>query len=460
MIGYTREELEAGAIDWLGMTPPEYLAKDYQCMEHLIQKGEVEPWEKEYYRKDGSRIAILIGAAFLPETNNETICVIIDISDRKQSEKALRKSQQFIQTIINTVPLPLFWKDRQSVFLGCNQQLAQTLGLTSITAIEGKTDFDLSLTEDQAIAYRAGDQRVITSGEAELGREETYVLEDGELNWIETHKAPLRDGDDNIIGVVGMFQNITERKHYEFALQEKNTELEKLLQLREETLELREDMSNMIVHDLRTPLTTITLAAGIITKYGDRAGQRALIIRKAGQILDSARQLEKMIDSLLFMAKLESGKILFNPIPTDLHYLGSEVIADFELIANERDIELRSELPNFGQTILIDATILRRIIDNLMSNALKFSPSGGHVTLSVEYLPESHFRVKVADTGTGISETEKQKIFEKFEIGSLKKNVSQTGLGLAFCKMTVEAQGGTLAIADNHPQGAIFIVEI
>jgi PAS domain S-box-containing protein len=83
MIGYTREELEAGGIDWLGMTPPEYLTKDYECMEYLIQNGEVEPWEKEYYRKDGSRIAILIGAAFLPGTNNETICVIIDISDRK-----------------------------------------------------------------------------------------------------------------------------------------------------------------------------------------------------------------------------------------------------------------------------------------------------------------------------------------------------------------------------------------
>ena len=460
MIGYTREELETDKIDWLAMTPPEYLAKDYECMDYLIQNGEVDPWEKEYYRKDGSRIAILIGAAFLPETNNETICVIIDISDRKQSEKALRKSQKFIKTIINTVPLPLFWKDRQSVFLGCNQQLAQSLGLTSITEIEGKTDFDLSLTEDQAIAYRTGDQRVITSGEAELGIEETYVLENGELNWIETHKAPLRDGDNNIIGVVGMFQNITERKHYEFALQEKNTELEKLLQLREETLELREDMSNMIVHDLRTPLTTITLAAGMINKYGDRVGQRALIVRKAGQILDSAKQLEKMIDNLLFMAKLESGKMLFNLIPTDLHHLGSGVIADFELIANARDIELRSELPNLGQTIPVDATILRRIIDNLMSNAIKFSPVGGQVTLSLEYLPESHFRVKVTDTGTGISEAEKQKIFQKFEIGSLKKNVSQTGLGLAFCKMAVEAQGGTLAIADNHPQGVIFIIEI
>jgi PAS domain S-box-containing protein len=448
---------------FLAMIHPEDRDLVVQSLNHTFATG--EPYHLEYriFRLDGEMRWISVSAILtkmLSKDEELLIGVIADISDQKQAEKALRKSQQFIQTIINTVPLPLFWKDQQSVFLGCNQQLAQMLGLRSPIEIEGKTDFDLSLTEEQAIAYRAGDRRVMESGEAELGTEETHILEDGELNWIETHKAPLRDGDNNVIGVVGMFQNITERKHYELALSQKNTELEELLQLREETLELREDMSNMIVHDLRTPLTTIVLAAGMINKYGDRAGQRALIVRKAGQILDSAKQLEKMIDSLLFMAKLEAGKILFNLTPTDLNRLGSEVIADFELVANSRDIELRSELPNFGKTMLVDATILRRIIGNLMSNALKFSPVGSHVTLSLEYLPKNHFRVTVADTGTGIPEAEKQKIFEKFEIGSLKKNVSQTGLGLAFCKMAVEAQGGTLAIADNHPQGVIFIVEI
>ena len=463
IFGFVPGTFSGNPETFLAMIHPEDRDRVVQALAHTFATG--EPYHLEYriFRLDGEMRWITVWAILtemLSTEERQLIGVIEDISDRKQSEKALRESQQFIQTIIDTVPLPLFWKNHESVYLGCNQELAQILGLASTTEIEGKTDFDLSPTENQAIIYRAGDRRVMDSGEAELGIEEIYELENEELNWIETHKAPLRDGDNNIIGVVGMFQNITERKNYELALQEKNTELEKLLQLREEALELREDMSNMIVHDLRTPLTTIVLAAGMINKYGDRAGQRALIVRKAGQILDSATQLEKMIDSLLFMAKLESGKILFNPIPTDLHYLGAEVIADFELIANSREIELRSELPNLGENILIDATILRRIIDNLMSNALKFSPVGGHVTLSLEYLPESRFRVKVADTGTGISEAERQKIFQKFEIGSLKKNVSQTGLGLAFCKMAVEAQGGTLAIADNHPQGVIFIVEI
>uniref|UniRef100_UPI00387EE07D PAS domain-containing hybrid sensor histidine kinase/response regulator n=1 Tax=Pseudanabaena galeata TaxID=1112103 RepID=UPI00387EE07D len=94
MLGYTREDFQTGVIDWMAMTPPEYLEKDYACMEHLIKHRQIDPWEKEYYRKDGSRIPIIIGAALLHGTNNETICVILDISDRKQSETQLKLANQ------------------------------------------------------------------------------------------------------------------------------------------------------------------------------------------------------------------------------------------------------------------------------------------------------------------------------------------------------------------------------
>lgn len=151
------------------------------------------------------------------------IGINFDITERKQAEQALRESQQFIQTVINTVPLPLFWKDSESVFLGCNQQLANSLNLSSPQEIVGKTDFDISLTLDQASAYRASDKLVIESGVAQLGMEEIFILPSGETRWIETHKAPLRDWANNIIGVVGMFQDISDRKEAEINLQ--NSEL-------------------------------------------------------------------------------------------------------------------------------------------------------------------------------------------------------------------------------------------
>jgi two-component system sensor histidine kinase/response regulator len=270
----------------------------------------------------------------------------------------------------------------------------------------------------------------------------------------------LEQGADDFLSKPIDSLELRARVRSHLRIKQQYDELEKLLKLREETLTLREDMSNMIIYDLRNPLSSIILAAGIVQKYMDRIDQIPLLLKKVKQILDAGKQLQKMIDSLLIMAKLESGKILFNPVPTDLNELGIEVIKDFELMANSHQIELQSELPNVGESILTDQTILRRVIDNLISNALKFSPVEGQVILNLEYLPENRFRVKVTDTGPGISEAEKQQIFKKFEVGTLKKNTSQTGLGLAFCKMAVEAQGGTLTISDNHPQGAIFIVEI
>ena len=125
--------------------------------------------------------------------------------------------------MIDTVPLPLFWKDRSSVFLGCNQQFVRILGAPSSKEVVGKTDFDLLPTEEEASAFQADDRGVMESGQAKLGIEEMLTFANGEQRWLETHKAPLRDWSGNVIGMVGTFQDVTDRKQAELELQ-KNTE--------------------------------------------------------------------------------------------------------------------------------------------------------------------------------------------------------------------------------------------
>lgn len=436
--------------------PPEILQNILQVIGRAIATKQLQVHEHslfKHHRLTYEEIRVLA-------INDQEVLVIVrDISDRKQAEENLKTERLRLQLALDAAKMGAWSRSSASDQLIWSDRAQEIFGFVPGT-FSGNPETFL------AMIHPEDRDRVVQSLAHTFATGEPYHLDyrifrlDGEMRWITVWAILTEMLSTDERQLIGVIADISDRKQAEKSLQEKNTELEKLLQLREEALELREDMSNMIVHDLRTPLTTITLAAGLINQYGDRVGQRALIVRKAGQILDSAKQLEKMIDGLLFMAKLESGKILFSPIPTDLHYLGAEVIEDFELVANSREIELRSELPNLGETILVDATILRRIIDNLMTNAIKFSPVGGQVILSLEYLPENRFRVKVTDTGTGIDEAERQKIFEKFEIGSLKRDVPQTGLGLAFCKMAVEAQGGTLAIIDNYPQGVIFTVEI
>lgn len=132
----------------------------------------------------------------------------------------MQESQQFLQTVLDTIPLCVFWKNRESVFLGCNQQFAKTLGLASTTESIGKKDLDIFQKEVEANKYCAMDRRLMETGEAILGVEETLTLPNGKPIFIETHKAPLRDCSDNVIGLVGTFQDITDRKESEVRLQQ------------------------------------------------------------------------------------------------------------------------------------------------------------------------------------------------------------------------------------------------
>ncbi|WP_414576824.1 response regulator [Anabaena sp. CCY 9402-a] len=217
---------------------------------------------------------------------------------------------------------------------------------------------------------------------------------------------------------------------------------------------LREDMVNMIVHDLRNPLTSIVLSNEILRLPDLSFLQQQ---RKLDQISIASQQMESLIDSLLIMAKLESGRMVLNYTELDLRALCISALADVEAIALQKNLRLVNELPDPGGMIKADAPIFRRILDNLLSNAIKFSPSHSQVTLKAEYLTAGA-KLQVLDSGSGVAHNLRQSIFEKYEIGTRMQEISQIGLGLAFCKMAIEAHCGTITVEDNHPQGTIFTI--
>ncbi|MFN6461680.1 MAG: response regulator [Nostoc sp. DedVER02] len=220
-------------------------------------------------------------------------------------------------------------------------------------------------------------------------------------------------------------------------------------------LKLREDMANMIVHDLRNSLTSIVLAAEILRFSGLSSEQQR---GKVEQILLAGQQLQSLINSLLIVGKLESGKMHLNYTEVDLSALCISALRDFEAIATQKNLLLIGELPEPGGIVKVDATIFRRVLDNLLSNAIKFSPANSQVTLRAEYLAAGGAKVQVADLGPGIREDLRQIIFEKYEVATRIPEVSQIGLGLAFCKMAIEAHCGRITVEDNYPNGSIFTV--
>ena len=220
-------------------------------------------------------------------------------------------------------------------------------------------------------------------------------------------------------------------------------------------LKLRQDLANMLVHDLRNPLTTILAGLKLLKsiEYPKEKQSREMFDR----VDSSAQTLQVFIDDLLEIAMSESGKLCLHRTEVDLCHLVHSVLSNFEAIAAQKNLLLVSQCPKESKRkVYIDLTLMHRTLDNLLSNAIKFSPHHSQIVAKVEFLASSSCKIQVIDSGRGVPDALRQKIFEKYEIGTPMSDIAQIGLGLAFCKMVVEAHGGRICVKHNQPQGAIF----
>lgn len=248
------------------------------------------------------------------------------------------------------------------------------------------------------------------------------------------------------------------------------------------TLHLREELSNMIVHDLRNPLSKIIAGSSLLLESNLNDED----IQDVNLILTAGRQLNSLVNDLLILTKMEAGKMILNRLAVDLNELATRALSEFSKVADSKNITLKSKLDLQVNPVYVDENLLRRVLDNLLSNALKFSPRQSVITLQINYLsskideeylsnytcvlPDKNSNgnigkthqviIRLIDEGPGINEELKQRIFNKYEVGEILTGFSQFGIGLAFCKMVIEAHGGTIFVEENKPQGSIFTVII
>lgn len=160
------------------------------------------------------------------------------------------------------------------------------------------------------------------------------------------------------------------------------------------------------------------------------------------------------------MGKMENRHLELNLTEVDLCNTIQSTVENFQIIATPKNIKLICKLPAPGGTIRVDEALFTRVLDNLLSNATKFSPRHSEVIIHADYLSPKGATIKVVDFGPGVPEEFRESIFNKYDIGKIVKNVSQIGLGLAFCKMVVEAHGGHIKVMPNQPRGSIFYITI
>lgn len=223
---------------------------------------------------------------------------------------------------------------------------------------------------------------------------------------------------------------------------------------------LREELAHMVVHDMKHPIVAamshcylmqITPATEQMMSEGIEA------------ILAQLRRLQGFADDILTIARMEDGKFALELSPVDLRQLIQAVIDEHQVLARITNINLSADLPKEPVHHLVDIEILKRVLENLLSNALKYSGEGSSVTVRMCYATTcAHtLRIQVIDTGPGIDPLHRDKIFDKFEIATLKQSgVPQTGIGLAFSQKAVEAHGGILYVSENQPNGSVFTIEL
>jgi signal transduction histidine kinase len=217
----------------------------------------------------------------------------------------------------------------------------------------------------------------------------------------------------------------------------------------EELLRLREELADMIVHDLRNPLTVIANGLQLLAETSIPEAEREYAHVVADTMERAMRRMERLVDTLLDIARLEEGSLELQRQPLDVKALIERAIADESHLARARGVALEAILPPELPDVLADQDIVQRVLINLLDNALKFTPAEGRVWVEVH--PDAGaVQVDVVDTGPGIPVEERERIFEKFtQVRRQAEARRGSGLGLTFCRMAVEAHGGRIWVEDG-----------
>ena len=443
MLHYSYEEF-LGKQLW-EVSPFKNTVLNIAAFEELQEKGYIRYKDLPLETKEGKPIAVEFVSNVYKANGNKVIqCNIRNVTESREVNRKLQEAAIFQQRLIDALPVPVFYKDSEDRYLGCNSSFEKFFGRKR-EQVTGKSAYEL-LPKEIADIYHENDLALLQNPGTQIY--ETTVKDiDGVVHNVIFHKATFPNMDGSVGGLIGAILDITERKRVEEALQAKNEELNSVLRQLWQAAKLATmgELASSIAHELNNPLATVSLRIESLTAQTSQDDPRRLEL----EIID--REVERMgdlVNNLLQFSRRSQKQISTVSVSEEIEKTLELIHYHFRKNSIQVIREFAPEVP----AILADRQQLRQLFLNLFTNAGDAMPAGGKLTIRVAAQPDGKMiLIEIADTGAGIPPEILPQVMEPFY--TTKPEGKGTGLGLAICRRIAQEHGGMLDITSEGIPG-------
>ena len=445
-IGFTKERLEGRTITEVGEELFPETVRVAEAQYRAALRGEKSTTER-----------LVNGHTFLVQivpVRSDTgevvagMLVGLDITERKDAEEELRRAEAFLDSVVENIPNMVFVKSAEDLrFVRFNRAGEELLGC-SRSELLGKNDHDFFPAEE-AEFFTSKDRQVLESGRlVDVPEERIQTREHGE-RYLHTRKIPILDADGHPAYLLGISEDITDRRVADAQIRESK-------ELAERANRAKDEFLSRMSHELRTPLNAVLGFAQILEMEDPTPDQHESI----RQILAAGRHLLGLIDEVLDVSRIATGKLSLSSEPVSVTDALTEAADLIRPLAVERGIRLRIDDAD-GLHVQADRQRLKQVLLNLLSNGVKYNREGGDILVTWEHVTPDRLAIRVADTGLGIAPEAMARLFDPFDrLGAEMSGVEGTGLGLALSKGLIEAMGGTVKAESEAGAGSAFTIEL
>ena len=445
--------MRAGSTDELTGKPVlQFVHPDYQAlvigrMKNAASSGKtLPPIEEKLIRTDGSEVLVEVKAIPIQLLNKPAVQLIIhDLTGRKLMETALLESEEKFRGMADLLPQIVFESDLKGKLTYANRQAFKILGYPAEYDIGSLNTINLYVPEDRPRAIENIKRRMM--GHRDDSNEYTMTRYDGSLINVLVYSNQIFK-EAQLVGLRGIIIDITDRKLANQQIKQKNDELEELNATKDKFF-------SIIAHDLKSPFNSIMGFSEILVEQVHKKDYDG-IEKYAEIILNSSQRTIDLLMNLMEWSRSQTGRIEFTPEYFEMAYFMEEITGLFDDIASQKSIIINKDIPA-NVTVFADKPMISTVLRNLISNAIKFTMSGGEITISAQEKPDELI-VSVKDSGVGIPENRIEKLFRLSENYSTPgtNNEKGTGLGLILCKEFVEKHGGKIWGESEVRKGSTF----